>query len=250
MKKLPISLFAAAAVLSMGTASATIVTFGFNPVPANNTDLSPTLASNAAADGNGWTVSNGATPNIALTWAPTGGSEAANNPDSNILEIHAGAGFQHANYTAIGAVVPVLQFDMDVEANRNGVAPADPTVRFDVTGGFALRLNSLQLINANDQPTSEAAYAWTVTLTQISTNQVVATQTTAPMAATNTAILNFDFTGLPNESYLLRFDDGGANRVRTALDNLSFNQVVIPEASSLSLLGLAALGLMRRARKS
>lgn len=250
MNKLQLSIFSAAlTAFGMGMASATIVTFGFNPVPANNTDLSPTFASNAAADGNGWTTSNGTTPNIALTWAPTGGSEAANNPDSNVLEIHAGAGFQHANYTAIGAVVPVLQFDMDQEANRTG-APADPTIRFDVTGGFALKLNSLQLINANDQPTSEAAYIWTVTLTQVSNSQLVATKTTQAMSATSTAILDFDFTGLPNESYILRFDDGGANRVRTALDNLSFNQVMVPEASSLSLAGLAMLGLLRRSRKS
>lgn len=231
-----LGLLALGATLAVG-ANATTITFDFNPRPANNTDLSPTtFGSFAAADGNGYTTSDGtgATPNIGLTWAPTGGTVAM-GPDINILEIHSSTTFGGAGFT-----VPVLQFDMDLSDHT--VLPADPTIDFTVTGGWSLQLNSLQIGNATDQ--SEAAYRWNISLIRLSDSVVVDTKTTAYLSAGNLETVVFNYTGAPNESYRLLFDDEGANRVRSAIDNLSFSQV--PEPSTLALFALGGLGFLAR----
>jgi hypothetical protein len=69
------------------------------------------------------------------------------------------------------------------------------------------------------------------------------------MSAGNRETVTFNFTGLPNESYRLLFDDEGANRVRTGIDNLSFSQVMIPEPNTLALFALAGVGLVAASKR-
>lgn len=226
------------------SALATTVTFGMTPAPANNSDLVPNFASFAAADGNGFVTSDGTgpTPNIGLTWAPTGGT-VVNAPDIDVLELHSAVTFSGAGFT-----VPVLQFDMDL--SNHLVPPADPTIDFAVNGGFSLKLYSLEIGNATDQTASEPPYGWTISVIRLSDMSTMLTRTTSLLGAGNRETVTFDFTGAPDEDYRLRFDDGGADRVRTAIDNLSFGQVqAVPEPGSLSLLAIAGVCLALRARR-
>lgn len=218
-------------------ASATTITFDITPRPSNNTDLGPvTFGSYAAADGNGWTTSDGtgATPNIGLLWAPTGGT-VLNAPDIDILELHSAITFGGAGFT-----VPVLQFDMDL--SNHSVLPADPTIDFIVEGGYSLLLHSVQIGNATDQ--NEDPYRWNLNLIRLSDSVTVDTKTTGYLSAGSLETVVFEYTGAPGESYRLLFDDEGANRYRTAIDNVSFSQV--PEPSTLALLALGGLGFLAR----
>jgi hypothetical protein len=223
------------------SASATTITFATSPLPANNSDLPPTLGSFAASDGSGYVTSDGTgpTPNIGLLWAPTGGT-VANAPDIDILEFHSAATFTGAGFTA-----PILQFDMDL--SQHTALPADPTIDFTVTGGFALQLHSLEIGNATDQ--SEPAYRWIINVIRLSDMSTALSKTTSFMSAGNRETVTFNFTGLPNESYRLLFDDEGANRVRTGIDNLSFSQVMIPEPNTLALFALAGVGLVAASKR-
>src|SRR6187397_3470288 len=95
--RLAVSLSAIAVLLSVAAARATTIDFSISPAPANNVQLSSaTFGSNAAASGNGWTTTDGtgATPNIALTWAPMGTAAAG----GNTLELHSSATFGNAGF--------------------------------------------------------------------------------------------------------------------------------------------------------
>jgi hypothetical protein len=213
---------------------ATTVTFGTTAnVPANNTDLAPAYGSNIAgtpADtAAGFITSDGtgATPNIALTWAPAGGT-VANAPNIDVLEYHSSTTFTNPAGPAFAA--PVLQFDMDL--SNHSAPPADPTIDFTVTGGFSLQFHTFQIGNATDQnPATEPPYRWIINLTRLSDMAVVASQTTGFLSAGSKETVTFNYTGDPDEDYRLRFDDEGADMVRTAIDNLSFSQetVAVPK---------------------
>jgi hypothetical protein len=205
-------------------ALATTITFGTTPnVPANNSDLAPTYGSNIAgtptdtANGFVTTDGSGTTPNIALTWAPTGGT-TPNGPDIDVLEYHSSTTFQGAGFT-----VPVLQFDVDL--SQHSALPADPTVDFTVTGGKALKLNSFKIGNATDQ--TEPSYGWTINLIRLSDMTTVATRTTGLLGPGSLETVTFNYTGSLNTNYRLQFDDGGANAVRTAIDDLSFSETTM-----------------------
>ena len=93
-------------------------------------------------------------------------------------------------------------------------------------------LHSLDIGNAVDQ--TEPAYSWTISLVRTSDDATVFSHTTSLLDATpfvETVLI--DYTGDPGEDYLLLFDDGGANTVRSAIDNLSFSEVA-PSPLSLS----------------
>ncbi|TWU26086.1 PEP-CTERM sorting domain-containing protein [Bythopirellula polymerisocia] len=203
-----------------GPSRATILNFNMNAagaIPASNSDINTTYGSNITA-GNiiGATAgAEGFTPNIALTWAPTGGVTPG-GPDIDILEFHSAASFSGAGFN-----VPVLQFDLDL--SQHSELPADPTIDFTVSGGKALKLNSFKIGNATDQ--GEPAYSWTINLIRLSDMSTVATQTTGLLSAGSMETVTFNYTGNNNESYRLHFDDGGANTVRSAIDDLNFAEV-------------------------
>ncbi len=216
-------------LLATPPAGATTVTFSISPAPANNTQLtSATFASNAAADGNGWTTSDGtgSTPDIALTWGPMGTAPAG----GNTLELHSSSTFSGTGFT-----VPVLQFDMDNQSNQS---PPDPTIDFTVGTNGSLKLISVELGNATDQ--SEAAYKWIVSVVRLSDMATVMVKETSLMVAGNRETLTFDYQGLPNENYRLHFFDENANRIRSAMDNLKFSQVALPAGPHLTTNALSA----------
>ena len=217
------------------SARATTITFATNPLPANNSDLPANFASNATGDFPGWITSDGTgpTPNIALLWAPAGAA-----PNNDVLEFHSSTTFSGAGFT-----IPILQLDVDLSGHS--VLPPDPTVDFLVSGGFSLKLHSLEIGNATDQ--TEAPYRWLINVIRLSDMQTMDTKTTSFMSAGNRETVTFDFTGAPGESYRLLFDDEGANRVRTGIDNLSFSQ--IPEPGVLALFALGGMGLVARAMR-
>lgn len=211
-------------LLLSGASCATTLTFAKNAsgvVPANNSDLSPTTYGSNLTASNIIGATAGAedfTPNIGLTWAPAGGPEVDGTPNANVLEYHSSTTFQGFGFT-----VPVLQLDVDTSQHTS--APDDPTVDFTVTGGYALKLHSLKIGNATDQ--SEPNYSWTISLTRLSDMQVVASHSTGLLGPGSLETVTFNYTGDPNETYRLRFDDGGADRVRTAIDDLTFSQVLV-----------------------
>lgn len=159
-----------------------------------------------------------------MTWAPT----------PNVWEIHGAASFSPVGDGKIA--------QLDVNGGE-----ADPTVTFSVAAGFQLQLNSLDIGNATDQ--TEPDYAWTLTISEVGGSQVF-THTTAALGAGDTEAVNFNFTGNAGVDYVLKFDDGGADEFRTGIDNLSFNQIAVPEPSSATLLGLGVFSLMLRRKRS
>ncbi len=205
-----------------GHSQATTLTFAGDPNPATNSDLPQFYGSNIAADAPGFVTTDGtgATPNIALTWAPTGGIPNTNALDADVLEFHSSSTFSGAGFT-----VPVLQFDVDLSGHPS--PPDDPTVDFTVSGGYSFKLNSFLIGNATDQ--TEPPYRWNINLIRLSDMTTVATRTTGLLSAGSLESVTFDYTGDANESYRLQFDDEGANRVRTAIDDFSFSQVMIDE---------------------
>jgi hypothetical protein len=222
---------------------ATTITFATDPLPANNSDLPADFGSNIAADGNGFitTDGTGATPNIALLWAPTGGTNGTGaHPDKDVLEFHSAASFADAGFT-----VPVLQLDSDDSTHGTGNNPDNPTLDFNVEPGFALRLISLEIGNATDQ--YEPDYGWNLRLFRVSDSAEVATYSTGAMGAGDWQLATFNYTGDIGESYQLLFEfdalgDPQGPQERTGIDNVKFSQV--PEPTAFALLALSGLGLM------
>lgn len=214
----------------IGAQSSLGTTLTFADSPGNNQNLPGNYGSNVAVDSAAFVTSDGtgATPNIALNWTPV------DPPFDNVLEFHSGPAFVNAGFD-----VPVLQLDVNQNSH-----PA-PTVEFTVTDGFALNLRSFVINNAADQ--TEPPYSWDISLIRKSDLQTVASRTTSLLSATSPLeTVTFDFIGDPNEDYQLVFDDGGANTVRTAIDNLSFSQVLVePPALTLQVnTGNGALSIM------
>lgn len=222
-----------------GTAKATTITFATDPLPANNSDLPANFGSNIAADGNGFitTDGTGATPNIALLWAPTGGTNGVGpNPDKDVLEFHSASTF-----SGFGLTVPVLQLDVDTSTHGTNV-PANPTLDFILDAGYALKFISLEIGNATDQ--NEPDYGWTLRLIRLADSTEVASYTTALMGPGDFELATFNYTGDAGQSYRLLFDDYGNAQERTGIDNVKFSQIQVPEPTSLALFALSGMGLM------
>lgn len=179
--------------------SANASTLTFDTGQGNNGDLSLTFGSNLSADIAGANIDNGATANIGLSWAPS----------PNVWEVHGAASFSSIGDGA------VVQMDL------NGGEP-DPTVTFSVDAGSRLRLNSLDIGHASDQ--TEPDNAWTLSISELGGGQVYS-HTTAAFGGGDTEDVTFNFVGKEGVDYVLKFDDGGADHVRAAIDNLSFNQL-------------------------
>jgi hypothetical protein len=198
----------------VSAANATTITFSGNPT--NNADIPEFYGSNIAADEPGFVTTDGtgATPHIALTWFPAGSTGA------NVWEFHSASTFSGSGFD-----VPVAQLDVDGSAQPANTPPPDPTIDFTVGATVAFQLHSFQIGNATDQ--SEPPYGWTINLIRLSDQAVVQSRSTSLLSAGSLETINFDFLGDIGEDYRLHFDDGGANRVRSAIDNLSFSETML-----------------------
>lgn len=232
MRNLLTTTFGALAILAAlaGTAGASVLNFAMNAsglVPLNNEDLTVTYGSNVTAANIIGAVDGGEgfTPNIALTWAPTGGLENAFDPLGDILELHSAATFTGANLT-----VPVLQ--LDVDASNHSEIPEHPTLDFVPEAGWAVRIHEFQYGNATDQG-GQAPHPWTFSILALpGLTPTGSSVTTADLGAGDNGIATFNFTGTPGVSYRLLFDDGDlgctsfdCHNPRTGIDNIRFSQV-------------------------
>ena len=222
---------------SSAVGNATIV--GFGNLGGNNTTIPSGLASNATADGNGFVVSNGTTPNIAVTW------------DAN-WDIHTSVRFTGLeNLTAGGGA-----WDNEGSVPRIGQLDfGTHTINLTVDAGFALVLNSFDFGHTAETTgtttwdfilrNSSNIVVWS-SLSQVFNN----TGTGANVGILSTFTPNF--TGTNGEDYVLTFnrtaETYGSNG-RHGIDNFSFNQVAVPEPGAASLVGLMGSILLFRRRK-
>lgn len=216
--------------LLLGTANlahATVI--GFGQIGGNNTTVPASFGSAATADGNGFVVTNGTTPNIGLTW--DGGWDIHTSGFFSDLEnLTAGGG----DWDNEGSVPRIGQLDFGTH-----------TIVFAADAGYALRLNSFDFAHTAE---TAGTTVWDVTLADALSNVVWQQEVTFVNGSAVT--VSPDFTGALGESYTLTFnrtsETYGSNG-RHGLDNLSFSQV--PEPGSAGLLGLAGLTLLLRRRK-
>jgi hypothetical protein len=214
----------------VGTATfsqATII--GFGQLGGSNTTVPAALGSNATADANGFVVTNGATPNIALVW------------DAN-WDIHTSNFFTNLeNFTVGGSA-----WDNEGSIPRVGQLDiGNHTIDLNADAGFGLVLNSFDF---GHTPQTAGTTVWDITLTDSASTVV---WSSLALSLTNTVVtLSPNFTGTLGEDYKLTFrltsETYGSNG-RHGIDNLSFNQ--IPEASSASIAGLAGMALLLRRRR-
>lgn len=207
-------------------AHATVI--GFGQLGGNNAVIATNLGSNAATDGNGYSVSNGATPNITLTWSD--------------WQIHTAAWFGPLEDMTVGGGA------WDNEGGGPRIGQLDfgsHTITFSADPGYAVVLNSFDFGHTAETPGSTA---WDLTLTDSSAAVVWSQSVNFENGQVFTISPNF--VGESGESYTLTFtrtsqtygSDG-----RHGIDNLSFNQ--IPEPGSVALLGLAGAAALLRRRK-
>lgn len=210
-------------------ADATII--GFGQLGGNNTTVPAALGSAATADGNGFIVANGTTPDINLLW------------DAN-WDIHTSNFFTpleaqtavSANWDNEGSIPRVGQ--LDVGSHTIGFATA-PTA--------ALVLNSFDFGH-----TAETAgiTTWSLALTNSLSTVVWSQAVTFTNGSTLTVAPNF--TGALGEDYVLTFTrltENYNSNGRHGIDNLSFNQSAIPEPGAVGLMALSGLALLARRRK-
>ncbi|MBK1882347.1 PEP-CTERM sorting domain-containing protein [Luteolibacter pohnpeiensis] len=218
---------------TIATSNATVI--GFGQLGGSNTTVPASLGSNASADGNGFTVANGTTPNITLSW------------DAN-WDIHTSSHFTDIENHTVGGG----DWDNEGGIKVGQLDTGNHTISFTSEVGYALVLNSFDF-----GQTAETAgnSTWNLTLTDSSLNEVwqqtVNLDNAGGTAAAVTTI-SPGFVGESGETYTLTFnrtDATGPADGRVAIDNLSFNQVAVPEPSSLALVSLAGLGLLVRRRK-
>jgi hypothetical protein len=221
------SFTAVAGVLTLAASSqATIL--GFGQLGGNNTTVPAAYGSGATANANGLVVSNGATPNVALTW------------DAN-WDIHTSNFFAPLEGKTVGGGA----WDNENSVPRVGQLDfGTHTVGLSAAAGFAVVLNSFDFGH-----TAETAGTtnWIVTLTDAGATPVWSQA--VEFVNGSTVTLSPNFTGTSGGSYTLTFSRTAStygSDGRHGIDNFSFNQVVVPEPVSASLIGMGALALKRR----
>jgi hypothetical protein len=221
---------AALTVLSVLAANAPASTLTFTGSYGNNDDVADTYGSDIAVDTAEFVTSDGtgATPNIALEWAPT----------PNEWEFHSGAAFQRS----FGAEnVPIVQLDCNAGND-------DPTITFTPDPGFAVVINSFDMGSADNSGPSDP-YTWMITISPASDPEApVFTKETLPHYKGDNSVehVALDFVGDVGVAYVMRFDDGGVDSYNSAIDNLSFSQVPEPSAIGLLTAGLLGVAALRR----
>ncbi|HMO15150.1 MAG TPA: PEP-CTERM sorting domain-containing protein [Pirellulaceae bacterium] len=214
-------------------------TIGFGQLGPSNTTVPVNLGSNATVDGNGFIVSGGGTPGIALTWD--------HGRPSNEWDIHTSNFFAPLENQTVGGGA------WDNEGGIPRVGQLDfglHTILFSADVDAALRLNSFDFAHTGE--TATGTTAWLLTLTDESLNTVWSQNVNfSNTLGGDVFTIAPNFTGLLGQDYLLTFErisQSYASNGRHAIDNLSFSQV--PEPSSIYLFGLMAIGMVcRRSRR-
>lgn len=218
--------------LLLGSASlsnATII--GFGQLGGNNTTVPGALGSAATADGNGFVVTNGTTPDITLAW------------DAN-WDIHTSNFF-----TPLEAKTAVAA-NWDNEGNIPRIGQLDlgsHNIGFVVAPTAALVLNSFDFAHTAE---TSGITTWSLALTN-SLSTVVWSQAVTFTDGTTLTIAPA-FTGNLGEDYVLTFSrltETYNSNGRHGIDNLSFTQSAIPEPGAMGLVALSGLALLARRRK-
>ena len=242
-----------------GVAQATTV--GFVGAGSNNADIPVNYASNVAADGTGWTVSDGtgATPNIGLFWGA--GGTAVQGWD---WEAHNAVTFQYIEALNAGGAWDALNPPTTnaVAQTQSHAAGGALEIQFLPSAGKAVVVNSFDIGNATDQTIWDGTYGFHIELLDDSDDSVVWSHDTplwgledpGPPRVIREESVTVDYMGALGQSYTLTFarvtdplDPGNGQVYRTGLDNLSFSQV--PEPSTLALMALCGLGIVARRRR-
>lgn len=234
------------AMLFTGLAAAHATNLGFGQLGGNNTTVPVNFGSRATVDAPGLVVAlGGATPNIELTWDY--------GRPSNGWDIHTSGFFSSLEDQFIGGGA----WDNEGNVPRIGQLDfGDHTILFSVDDDYKLVLNSFDFGLTGE--TANTTTSWNLTLTALSTNIVVWSQSITFVVVGNTAdtqVITPNFTGVSGEDYLLTFhrtfqsfpSDG-----RHGIDNLSFSQVPEPATYGValaSLLGALAVARRRKASK-
>lgn len=243
------------AMVAFVAGDALATTVGFVGAGANNADIPVNYASNVAADGTGWTVSDGtgATPDVTLYWG--GGGTGGTGWD---WEAHNAATFAHVEALHAGGAwdalaPPTTNAVAQLQDYRNNGALE---IQFLASAGSAVVVNSFDIGNAYDQVAADGTYGFHIELVRDLDSSVVWSHDT-PLwgvgGAGREESVTVGYSGALGESYTLTFariadtDPGNLQVYRGGLDNLSFSQ--IPEPTTLALVALCGLGLLTVGRR-
>lgn len=220
-----------------GTSQATIL--GFGQIGGSNATIPVNYGSNATVDTNGLVVSNGATPNITLTWDVDGEN---NSGGGNGWDVHTSDFFAEIENQTVGGG------DWDNEGPDERVAQLDfdyHSIGFAADPGIAVVINSFDFGNTEETMDSST---WDLSITDSLDQVVWSEQVTLTNPDSDVITVTPNFTGAVGESYTLIL--AGVNDPRNgrhAIDNLSFNQVPEPTACVLAALGVFGMMSVRKA---
>ncbi len=208
-----------AMALFAGTANATILMF--DGLSSNNAPIL-TFGDNISVAETGISVSNGATPNIDLTWSTTGGGE---------WQFYNDGEWSGAQVDGFGVG---RTFDLQFTPDAGFGVLVDSFV-FDDYVSFATG-NKFNWSLFQDSSTGTFIASGTGTTTD---GQNLTVNTGMATAYAGTVLLRIEEHP----------DNVSAAGNDQAIDDISFTQQAIPEPSSVALLGLGGLGVLLRRRR-
>ena len=227
------SLLCTAGILLGGLTAGHSTIIGFGQLGGSNTDIPANLGSFISDNANGIVISNGATPNIGLTWGAD-------------WDIHTSPQFANLENQTVGGGLWDAQTDTPDPRRIGQLDSGNQTIVFSAQPGYALVLNSFDF---GHTPETAGTTQWTLSLTDISAS-VVWTQS---FTFTNGQVYTVTpgFTGAAGASYTLTFartSETYNSNGRHGIDNMSFNQVAVPEPGTIALclVGAGALVAFRR----